>query len=100
MVDATISRARLRDLARLGRAQFAFRLDYSGGWGTFRRDYWRTFRNVCRPYTGPPLAWFVAACTAPDGSYWALQSWQRMLPDYGLAPAPAQAVWELRLSHW
>ncbi len=58
------------------------------------------FRNVCGPYSGPPLAWVVAACTAPDGSNWALQSWQRRLPDYGLAASPDQAAWELRLSHW
>jgi hypothetical protein len=59
-----------------------------------------SIRNVCGPYTGPPLAWAVAACTAPDGSYWALQSWQRRLPDYGLNPSADQATWELRLSHW
>jgi hypothetical protein len=82
------------------RPQIAFRLDYSGGWGTFRRDVWRGFRNACRPYDGPALAWLVTACKAPDGSYWAVQSWQRMLPNYGLIPGPKQAVWELRLSHW
>ena len=37
-------------------------------------------------YDGPALAWVVTACTAPDGTYWAVQSWQRLLPDYGLAP--------------
>jgi hypothetical protein len=82
------------------RKQLAFRLDYSGGWGTYKRDVWKTLKNACRPYDGPKLAWFVMACKAPDGSYWALQSWQRMLPNYGLAPTPKQAVWELRLSHW
>jgi hypothetical protein len=82
------------------RAQVAFRLDYAGGWGKYHRDYWRTFANACRPYDGPRLAWFVAGCTAPDGSYWALQAWQRALPDYGVTPSPAQAAWELRLSHW
>jgi hypothetical protein len=82
------------------RRQIAFRLDYSGGWGTSRRDVWRGFRNACRPYDGPALAWVVTACTAPDGSYWAVQSWQRMLPNYGLEATPTQAVWELRLSHW
>ncbi len=83
-----------------GVRQVAFRLDYSGGWGTSRRPVWKTFRNVCRPYTGPPLAWLVAACTAPDGTHWALQSWQRLLPNYGAAPTPREAAWELRLSHW
>ena len=57
-------------------------------------------RNVCRGYDGPGLAWFVAGCKARDGSYWALQAWQRKLPNYGLVPNAKQAVWELRLSHW
>ena len=26
----------------------------------------------------------MTACKAPDGSYWALQAWQRMLPNYGV----------------
>ena len=42
----------------------------------------------------------MTACTAPDGSYWALQAWQRDLPDLGKTPTAAQSAWELRLSHW
>jgi hypothetical protein len=42
----------------------------------------------------------VTACKAPDGTYWAVQAWQRMLPNYGLNATPKQAVWELRLAHW
>ncbi len=84
----------------LGKKQVEFRLDYSGGWGTSRKDVWKTFKNSCGAYTGPPLAWRVTSCTAKDGSHWALQAWQRMLPNYGLVPTPKQAVWELRLSHW
>jgi hypothetical protein len=82
------------------RPQVSFRLDYAGGWGKYKRDYWKTFTNACTAYTGPALAWKVTACKAPDGSYWALQSWQRMLPNYGAAPAGSQGAWELRLSHW
>ena len=42
-----------------------------------------------------------SGCLAPDGSYWALQSWQRMLPNLGFKPwKPEQAVWELHVSHW
>ena len=82
------------------RPQVKFELDYSGGWGKYKRDVSRTFQNACRAYDGPPLRWLVAACKAPDGSYWALQSWQRMLPNYGVAPTAEQASWELRLSHW
>ena len=80
--------------------QIKFKVDYAGGWKLYRRPVWRTLRNACRPYDGPPLAWAVAACKAPDGSYWAVQSWQRMLPNLGRAPTPSQAVWELRVSHW
>ena len=54
----------------------------------------------CRKYTGPKLAFMVAACTASDGSYWAVQQWQRQLPDYGIPPTPQQAAFELHLSHW
>jgi hypothetical protein len=83
------------------RPQVKLRLDYSGGWGTYRHALWKTFENGCSAYDGPPLPWFVAGCKAPDGSYWALQSWQRMLPNYGVATTSAgQRSWELRLSHW
>jgi hypothetical protein len=80
--------------------QVAFSLDYSGGYGKYSQPYWQNFGSSCPAYTGPKLAWFVTACTAPDGSYWALQAWQRALPDYGLAPTPTQSVVELHLSHW
>jgi hypothetical protein len=56
------------------RRQTVFKLDYSGGYGKYRRDYWKTFQDACRPYAGPALAWVVTACTAPDGTFWALQS--------------------------
>jgi hypothetical protein len=83
-----------------GRRQVEFRLDYSGGWGSERKNVWKTFANACGRYTGPRLAWHVTSCTARDGSHWAVQAWQRMLPNYGLRPTAKQAVWELRLSHW
>lgn len=76
------------------RRQVKFRLDYSGGWGTFRRQVWRG-PNACRPYGGPELPWLVAACTAPDGSYWAVQRWRRLIPKGG-----NRGAWELHLSHW
>ena len=56
--------------------------------------------NVCRTYSGPPLAWRIAACTAPDGTHWAVQAWQRTLPNYGAPPSAETGAWELRLSHW
>jgi hypothetical protein len=69
----------------------------------FQHDYRPSTRFVdqCRPYDGPALAYVVAACKAPDGSYWALQSWQRNLPHRGFAPwTAAQSAADLRISHW
>jgi hypothetical protein len=63
---------------------------------TFQIRYGVRGGGVCRPYDGPPLAWLVKACKAPDGSYWALQSWQRLKPNYG----GTRGAWELHLSHW
>ena len=82
------------------RRQVAFKVDYSGGYRKYRRAYWQTFRNVCRPYRGPQLPWFVTACTAPDGSHWALQAFQRLLSNYGLPSTGLRDDWELHLSHW
>lgn len=83
-------------------AQVHFRKDYAGGWGKYRNaGYWKTFRNACRRYDGPPLPYLVAACKAPDGTYWALQSWQRALPLLGFdAWRPDQTAWETHISHW
>jgi hypothetical protein len=82
--------------------QVRFRIDWTGGWADFHhRLIWKRFRNACRPYDGPKLAWSVAACKAPDGSYWALQAWQPYLPHRGYAPwDSAQTRWELHVSHW
>ncbi len=74
--------------------QVRFALDYSGG-------AWRRFRNGCRAYDGPQLADVVTACAAPDGSRWAIQAWQRLLPMRGVAPwKPEQGALEFHLSHW
>jgi hypothetical protein len=76
--------------------QVKFKVDYSGG-----RGKWKHFKNTCRPYDGPKLAWFLAGCKASDGSYWALQMWQRMLPNVGYVPwTHGQKVWEVHVSHW
>ena len=66
-------------------AQVEFKIRYGEG-GT----------GICLPYDGPPLAWLVQACKAPDGSYWALQSWVRLKPNYGGTGGEK----ELHLSHW
>jgi len=83
--------------------QVKFRLDYSGGYGSFGSGYWKQIvkHNVCGPYTGPPLAWKVVACTTKSGENWAVQSWQRGLPNSGLKPhSSLQSAHELHVSHW
>jgi hypothetical protein len=81
--------------------QVHFRLDWSGGWKSQHRLAWKTFRNRCSKYDGPPLVYEVAACKARDGSYWALQAWQPYLPHRGYPPwLPRQTQWELHISHW
>ena len=77
------------------RPQVSFKLDYSG-----RGRYWTGFKNQCRPYDGPRLALLVTACAAPDGSYWALQSWRRTLANFDRRPVRGRGQWELRLSRW
>ncbi len=78
-----------------GSPQVAFEVDYRVG----RRA--RSFPNRCRAYDGPALVLVVAACRAPDGSYWAVQRWQRVMPMRGLPPFRAgQGLYELQLSHW
>jgi hypothetical protein len=66
----------------------------------FASNYWKTGGFSCGKYDGPALAWAVTACKAQDGTYWAVQSWQRDLPDYGVAPTATQASWEVHLAHW
>jgi hypothetical protein len=75
------------------RPQVELKLDYSGSR--------QPIANTCRRYDGPKLALLVTACKAGDGSYWAVQQWQRKLPNLGFTPwLPEQSALELRLSHW
>ena len=81
--------------------QVHFRFDWSGGWKSRHRLVWKRFKNRCTKYDGPPLVYLVAACKAPDGTYWALQAWQPYLPHRGYPPwLPKQTEWELHVSHW
>ncbi|HEX3806773.1 MAG TPA: hypothetical protein VHV52_08340 [Gaiellaceae bacterium] len=82
--------------------QVRFKYDYSGGWKSHHNaSYWKTFKNVCTAYSGPTLPLAATGCTAPDGSFWLLQYWQRNLPLLGFKPwTPAQTAYELHISHW
>ena len=81
--------------------QVRFKFDYAGGYGAFRKQVWTSFANACKPYDGPRLAYFVLGCKAADGTYWALQSWQRNLPLLGFQPwMPSQSAFEMHVSHW
>jgi hypothetical protein len=113
IVGRNVTRATL-SVDRHGRAHVSYR---SGGrtryvvaWGAinarapnrrraqveFRFHYGLGGKGVCLPYDGPPISWLVKACKAPDGSYWALQAWVRLKPNYG----GTTGAKELHLSHW
>jgi hypothetical protein len=85
-----------------GVTQVSFKFDYAGGWGKYRKGkYWKGFENRCRPYDGPDLPLLVAACKAPDGTYWTIQAWQRRLPNLGFDPwLPEHTNLELHVAHW
>ena len=84
-----------------GTQQVKFHLDYAGGWGKYRSLYWRHFPNTCGRYDGPALPNLVAACKAPDGTYWAAQQWPQPLPDLGFTPWLATQLQQwLEVSHW
>ena len=71
------------------------------GLGDLRQACWKSLRDACGPYRGPALPWLVGACTARDGSHWAIQRWQRHQANFGIPPwKPGHGAWELRLSHW
>ncbi|MGN6379489.1 MAG: hypothetical protein ACTHNU_11105 [Gaiellales bacterium] len=83
--------------------QVRFHINYSGGYGSFLgKGYWKRIsrHNVCGQYTGPRLWHMVAACTAPNGTNWALQMWKADLRDDGWSPVGRQGADELFLSHW
>jgi hypothetical protein len=86
------------------KSQVKFHVNYAGGYGSaLGTGYWRhvSKHNVCGRYTGPALFGLVAACTAPNGSSWAVQAWQADLPDNGWNPSSsARTAWELFVSHW
>jgi hypothetical protein len=84
-----------------GVPQVHFSFDYTGGLKKDGRQTWQAFVSRCAPYDGPKLVWLVNACKAPDGSYWALQRWQRLMPMRGIpAFRPEQSAFELHVSHW
>ena len=80
-----------------------FSLDFSGGWGSHRAN-WRKLKNVCTSLDpasaeaglGSAAELTIAACTAPDGTKWAVQLWRRMIPNYGGTHGKV----EIFLSHW
>jgi hypothetical protein len=83
-----------------GGPQVRFKVDYSGGWIRYRTLYWQRFGS-CGRYDGPRLPNLVAACKAPNRTYWAAQSWPQPLPNLGFTPwlGAQRSTW-LEVSHW
>lgn len=65
-------------------------VDYTGGKERYHFAYWRKFSATCGHYDGPRLAYLLAACKAPDGTYWAVQS----------LPQPGSTHTWFEVSHW
>lgn len=61
----------------------------------FKRQYGATLRGTCGK-TKLSLTLLEKICRASDGSYWALQRWQRLVPNYGGTTADE----EIEISHW
>ena len=84
-----------------GSRQVDFRLDYSGGWGTYKKDVWKTVKNSCGTYNGPAARLardgLHRARTAPTGRSSRGSGCSRTTAS---RRTPTQSVWELRLSHW
>ena len=89
--------------------QIKFKVNYSGGYGSFAwgRNTWSYIanHNVCTNHASLGLQLVVTQCTvasgAGKGQHWALQAWQRELPNMGISPtSSAEAAWELHVSHW
>src|SRR5919197_2705810 len=73
-----------------GRRQVSFQL---------RRSTTRPpFEGGCRHFH-LLIPMLVTDCAA-GGSSWAVQSWKRALPNFGVKPSPFRAQPELHLSHW
>ena len=85
-----------------GQPQVRFKFDYAGGWGKYRKlELLEDVQGRVPPLRRARAPDFVAGCDAPDGSYWALQSWQRIMPVLGFQPfASNQGHYELHISHW
>jgi hypothetical protein len=91
-----------------GAHQVHFAMSYSGHTPSVTWK-WVKKHNTCTTYTGPALAWGVAnpggrwECDITKNgvtSFWALQVWQRELPDGGQPANPTQRSYELQVSHW
>ena len=107
--DQHAFRAAHADAARQGKRYTPDVLEWSAGIRKDNAVIQRLHKQVndfpksfaCKPYTGPKLAFAVAACDAPDGSYWAVQAWQRLLPMRGFDPWTAlQSSYGFNVSHW
>ena len=71
------------------RKQVELSLDYAGGYGKYRRDYWKTFGSVCGTYDGPPLALARRRLQGARRLVLGAAGVAAGAPDYGVAPTAA-----------
>jgi len=83
--------------------QYSFTIDHSGGYGSpWGTGAWAKVKNECKQSKTlqASLPWCIYACVMPDGKQWAMQVWQRGLPNMGVKPTTREQDRELHLSHW
>ena len=83
------------------RKQVEFKLDYSGGWGTYKQRRLEDVQEHLPRLRRADAAWFVAGVQGlRTGATGPSRPGSGCFPTTVSSPTPKQAVWELRLSHW
>ena len=86
---------------KAGGRQAKFKLDYSGGWGSYHTLYWKTFGRPAGATTAPRSRTSSPPARRPTARYWAAQSWPQPLPNLGFTPwTPSFSAQWLEVSHW
>ena len=85
---------------RAGCRQVSFRLDYSGGWGSRRKDLWRGFRTSAAPTRARSSTTSSPRARRPTARTGSSRSGAACCRRSASAPRSRSGPTELHLSHW